>query len=495
MSNNEMLSSIKYVSAMKPEFMLSEIVDYLQVRKEIKEIYEAVLPSLFDMGLKATKAGPDFRITRLPPSEKSSVTQEQKDIVDKHLSSFTLSKKLQESVERYIEKKVSKKWDDPAILERIRKGILVQKAQYWKQSPAKKVDYDSGYAVLGYLAYQMPVYVAGSEHILYQMAIDGVLKTRMKVLDVGTGVGSVPLALSEIGSMTGIYSKVYSIEKYDENIEAYMALVPEHAGDSADILRPIKADVTELDLGTLPSGFDLIVFSNVLNELELTLEKKVELVKNISSRLAEDGSILIVEPADKKNSMQMRDLVIALMDKGVNVYAPCTFMWGGCCRPRSCWSFEQKKDIKPTALMQKLAECEESYRYVNTDLKYSYAILRTDKVTRESYRVPHKAKFARMSKLAQHVEKRINIVASVMSGDLGDTKIHMFKICDGTCTKPVYAVLPAYHKSDDNNALLEAGYGDVLEFENVLVRFNKERDAYNLLLGKTTIITKAGGGE
>ena len=75
-----------------------------------------------------------------------------------------------------------------------------------------------------------------------------------------------------------------------------------------------------------------------------------------------------------------------------------------------------------------------------------------------------------------------------MSGDLGDPKNHVFKICDGTSVKPVYAVIPFYHQEPNNEALKKAKYGDVIEIYNVLVRYNKEYDAYNLLVTRNTKI-------
>jgi hypothetical protein len=90
-----------------------------------------------------------------------------------------------------------------------------------------------------------------------------------------------------------------------------------------------------------------------------------------------------------------------------------------------------------------------------------------------------------------HTGKRINVVASKMSGDLGDQKNHLFKICDGTTSQPVYAILPNYNIVAGNEALMKARYGEVLEFRNILVRYNKERDAYNLMVGKSTAVEPA----
>jgi hypothetical protein len=75
-----------------------------------------------------------------------------------------------------------------------------------------------------------------------------------------------------------------------------------------------------------------------------------------------------------------------------------------------------------------------------------------------------------------------------MSGELGDARNHLFKICDGTARTPVYAVLPSYHITPKNDLITSAPYGAVLELRNVLVRYNTGHDAYNLLVSRNTEI-------
>jgi hypothetical protein len=146
--------------------------------------------------------------------------------------------------------------------------------------------------------------------------------------------------------------------------------------------------------------------------------------------------------------------------------------------------------------MEALSHCEEYYRYMNTDIKYSYAVLRHAGLNREGYRVASEAKFPRLSKLHLHVEKRVNVVVAKMSGDLGNAKNHLFKICDGTAKTPVYAVIPAFHMTPENEIIREAPYGTVLEMRGVLVRYNKEHNAYNLLVNRNTEIrTPPSAGE
>ena len=83
-----------------------------------------------------------------------------------------------------------------------------------------------------------------------------------------------------------------------------------------------------------------------------------------------------------------------------------------------------------------------------------------------------------------------------MSEDLGgDPKTHMFRLCDGSAKKPVYAVVPSYHITPENREILSAPYGSILELQNVLVRQNPKHDAYNVLVSRNTKINPAKIGE
>jgi hypothetical protein len=87
------------------------------------------------------------------------------------------------------------------------------------------------------------------------------------------------------------------------------------------------------------------------------------------------------------------------------------------------------------------------------------------------------------------VGKRITVVAAKMSEDLGDAETHIFRLCDGSAEKPVYAVLPAFHIMPSNRELGSAPYGTVLEIRNLLVRYNPAHDAYNLLVSRDSGVT------
>jgi SAM-dependent methyltransferase len=492
MPDKQLISTIKYVAGTKPVFRLSEIVPYLDEPGTVEEISRALAGRLDKMGLVSKRVGNDVEISRFVPREPYTLSAEESERISRFFEQRELPGILTQAIEQYISKKVGKDWKDPIIIDRLRKAIVAQKDDYWKPQAKRSLQYTKGYSVLGYMAYHFPVYFTQTEYLMAMLARDGLLKKNMTILDVGTGPGVVPLAIAEFYSrLEGTKADIYSIEKSEEHIEAFLnlrdACVPR--GGKVSIKPPIKGDIRDLSGANLPDKVDLIIFSNMLNELpDIDMDGRADIVARLSEHLAPDGSILIVEPADEENATRMRSLTVTLHARGLFIHSPCAFIWGTPCTAPRCWSFETAPAIKMTYLMERLARCEESYRFVNTDIKYCYAVLRKDPLKKTCFRLPEGSRFLRLSKIREHVGKRINVTGLKMSGELGNTKDHVYKICDGTAKAPVYAVLPSYHITPENEVLTSAPYGSILEMKGVLVRFNKAHNAYNLLVNRNTLI-------
>ena len=202
------------------------------------------------------------------------------------------------------------------------RAIVAQKDDYWKPVEKRSLQYTKAYSVLGYLAYHFPVYFMQTEHLLAMLARDGLLKKSMTILDIGTGPGVVPLAIADFWSrLDGAKADVYSVERSEEHIEAFLYLrdrfVPK--GGKVSVKPPVKADITASDPVKIPQQVDLLVFSNVLNELsDKSPEERADIVMHYAERLAPDGTILIVEPAEETVSTQLRVLSLALKKRGLD---------------------------------------------------------------------------------------------------------------------------------------------------------------------------------
>lgn len=493
MAVNQFLSTVKYVAGMKSSFLLSELTAYLDESQTVEQMYATLRPHLAGLGLAAHKTGEDYTISRLQPSLPYILNAAEEKRLNAYLSLSSMPSVLEEAIEQYITRKTGKDWSDPVILERLRRAIVSQKNDYWKPTGQRSLQYTKGYAVLGYLAYHFPVYFMQARHLLAMLARDGLLKPEMTILDLGTGPGVIPLAIDDFWMcLDSARATVHSIERSKENIEAFGALAQSIATNNSPVMiePPQEADIISSGDVAIPDHVDLMVFSNVLNELAgLPVAARADLVMEYVKRLAPDGTILIIEPAEEATSTGLRVLALALKKRGLSIYAPCTFVWGTNCTPDRCWSFQTAPSLRPTRIMNTLSACNEPFRYVNTDIKYSYVILRKDGKVRTSCSIPRGTKAQRLSKVHLNVGKRITVVAAKMSEDLGDKETHIFRLCDGSAEKPVYAVLPTFHIMPSNRELGSAPYGTVLEIRDVLVRYNPAHDAYNLLVNRETGVT------
>ncbi|MDD5615040.1 MAG: small ribosomal subunit Rsm22 family protein [Candidatus Methanoperedens sp.] len=486
----ELLSLAKFLVSSRAEFALSEMNQYLSRRYEEKDLYETLKPHFFDLELFCdTRYNCRKLINRQLPADEQVIHE-----LEEMLKAPWLPLYIEKLIDSYIERSCGKDWHTGETARILRENIVKQKEEYWRGS--------SKYPklrVITYLLYHFPVYFCQFQYLLLDLLKGGLLTTKMSIVDVGSGPGTITLSTIDfLHKLLSVYSKkgidiklnikIDSIEKVQENIDCYKELtslyLSKHQHENASIIvnKPVNSP---LEKAQPVVGADLIIFSNVLAEMSSPHAERARAVEKLSSGSL-NPTVLLVEPADLVNSKALRITQQALMNRGFTVYSPCTFLWGAVCTGGDCWSFREEGNIRVPDFMRKIAGNEEAYRYLNTDMKFTYAILRKDGAVKQKYRA--KGKFARLSTLKKHLKKRINVAVSVMSGNLGDEKTFVFKICDGTTSVPCYAVIPAYHKNDNNKALLEANYGSIVEIFGALVRENEEFSSYNLLINRNTIV-------
>ncbi len=488
----EILSLAKYLASSRSEFSLSEMNEYLSVKHKEKDLYAILKPHFFDLGLFCDSR---YKCQKLKPSPlpvNDNIIRE----LEAYFKTPRLPSGIENLIESYIEREMGKNWHTGVPAQLIRENIVKQKEEYWKGSKDSKYP---GIRVISYLLYHFPVYFTQFQFVLLDLLKSGMLTTRMSFLDAGSGPGTVTLSTIDfLKKLLEIYSKnnidvkinvrIDAIEEAQENIDTYKELtsiyLSERVQGKANIIinEPLHS---KLEKTTVPEDRDFIVFSNVLAELRAQPVERANVVEKIASK-SKNPTIIIIEPADLDNSKALRVTQHALMKKGFTVFSPCSFIWGTGCRGDNCWSFQDMGNIQAPGFMKRIASTQEPYRYMNTDMKFSSVILRKDGLTKQTYQA--KGKFMALSNLRKHIGKRVNVAASVMSGNLGNEKTYVFKICDGSTSIPCYAVIPSYHISDSNKELLETGYGGIIEIFGTLVRENKEFTSINLLINRNTAI-------
>jgi hypothetical protein len=126
--------------------------------------------------------------------------------------------------------------------------------------------------------------------------------------------------------------------------------------------------------------------------------------------------------------------------------------------------------------------------FVNVDVQFSYFVLRTDGERRID-RTPAPDRWAKLADSEHHVGERVDLLAAKLSRSLsGGTGNPLFKVGDGSESVDHFAVLA--RETALNGDLLGAAYGDPLAFENVLVLWNEDERAYNLVVDDETVVDR-----
>ncbi|WP_254767580.1 small ribosomal subunit Rsm22 family protein [Salinilacihabitans rarus] len=412
-------------------------------------------------------------------------------------------------VEDLLADRYGPNWHEGVSGDLLRSTIRRFKASYLDRRP---VEYDEDVAA-GYALYHLPAYYAAVQYALDDLAERGLLGRRLRVLDVGAGVGGPALGLFD-----------YLPE---DALVDYHAVEPSAAADVLDALlaaadRNVHATVhrttaeafepTSVDGG---EEFDLVLLANVLSELG----DPESVLRSYLGALAPDGALLAMAPADKHTSIQLRELERAvegewLWERGgedgggdggeddgsgrVTVYSPAVRLWPGETPSDRGWSFDVRPDLETPAFQRRLDEAasDEEHdpgEFVNADVQFTYSILRRDGRRRVDLRLDG-SRWAKMAEMERHVTERIDLVAAKfsrsLSGGDGDGRSGganpLFKITDGSESIDHYAVVTT--ETALNRPLLEADYGDVLAFERVLALWNDDEGAYNLVVDEETIV-------
>ncbi|WP_423751401.1 small ribosomal subunit Rsm22 family protein [Salinirarus marinus] len=368
-------------------------------------------------------------------------------------------------------------WYDGPSGDHLRDVVSRLKADYYHQNPVE-YDYD---AALGYAIYHLPDYYAAVGYVLDDLAERSLLPRRLRVLDVGAGVG---------GPAFGLHDYLP-----DDSVVDYHAVEP---SDAADVFTRL-ADETRRNFRTAvhddraetfdPEGeYDLVLLANVLSELD----DPVAVVERYLDAVADDGSLVALAPADRNTSVGLREMerAVAPPDGDVTIYSPTLRLWSGEAPSDVGWSFDERPEIDAPGVQRRLDEAGDADgTFVNTSVKFSYFVARTDGKRRWEGRADAD-RYAKMAEMERHVTERVDVLAVKLSRDLADDGNSLYKVGDGSESVEQYAVCT--RESSLNRDLRTADYGDVLAFENVLVLWNDDEEAYNLVVDGETVVDRVG---
>jgi hypothetical protein len=374
--------------------------------------------------------------------------------------------------------------------DRLRDTIRRMKDDYYHQ---RDVTYDHD-AALAYGCYHLPDFYAAIQYVLADLTEKRLLDHDLRILDVGAGVAGPALGIHDFLPNDALVD--YHALEPSANADILEPMLDETGANfHTTIHRDRAEDVDPTALGDdAPSEYDLVVFANVLNELE----DPTTVLETHLSAVADDGALVALAPADENTATGLRQTERAVLaNTDATVYSPTVRLWPDQEPDDRGWTFDVKPDLDTPDFQRRLddatPESEEEQtpgEFVNVDVQYAYSILRHDD-TRRLDVTPTTSKYARMADTETHVPNRITTIAVKLSHDLTDRDDAnpLYKIGDGSQTTDHYAVLT--NETVLNDALRHADYGDLLTFDGVLALWNDDEEAYNLVVDERTTVDHA----
>ena len=237
-----------------------------------------------------------------------------------------------------------------------------------------------------YRAYFLPPNLGKIEAVLAELAHHpgGIPeRKRLRILDLGCGPGTSLLGILEFfgARMEKPVLDCVAVDQVAENLAAAEELFAAYRDRNVltASLKTLCGNV-EHAAGLAAEPFDLIILSNVLNELfarepERTGKRLTLLGGLTKGLLAEHGACIIIEPALRETSRELLQVRDGLPGLGITIFAPCLYR-GACpalANPKD-WCHEDLP-WEPPALIRELDRLTGLRK---DSLKFSRLILRKD---------------------------------------------------------------------------------------------------------------------
>lgn len=455
----EVLANAKYLQHVRP-IDPEEIQEYITGRPHPAAIRQVLREEAPNLAMIERENGTFEPVPEEPIHRAPGIVDQFPEHYSKRLSELLVDK-------------FGPKWysDESGAL--LRNAIRRLKQGYFEGA---SISYDEATA-MGYAIYHLPDFYAAIQYVLEDLIERQLLPRHLRVVDVGAGTGGPALGLID-ALPTNALLEYHAIEP-SSAASVLEALLSETGPNvHATIHRNDAQAVT-------PPPCDLLVFANVLSELE----KPVTVLKRYVEALADDGTLLLLAPADYETSTALREYERSIASEAnMSVFSPTVRLWPEYEPADQCWSFDVRPDLGVPPFQRRLDEYgEDDGEFHNVDVQFSYALLRPDGKQRIEFS-PDPGRFARMADTDDHVTERIDLPGVKLSHDLADDGNPLFLIGDGSQQVDHFAVLG--RETRLNDAILGAEYGDLLLFESVLVLWNDDEGAFNLVIDEQTVVNQ-----
>lgn len=261
-----------------------------------------------------------------------------------------------------------------------------------------------------YFVHYFPVNVCKMQHMMLELFQQETIGESLRIVDIGVGTGTTAVAILDfllaaktVAFMNGASFDIKDIKitcidvsenplRYSKRVlEAYREQLDRSSLDGEigdykkilidciDSIKYVKHDIDSLYLNFMDNNFDLVIASNVLNEL--TNKGKDNLYKSLDS-LHNGSLIILAEPGSKTASQNLMYFRKQLSSTGkFSSFSPCVDGAADHSSCSSCWNRRSKGFNQPLLYMEthKLLDEESRKRFTEPDndlLSWSSAIFR-----------------------------------------------------------------------------------------------------------------------
>lgn len=298
----------------------------------------------------------------------------------------TISKILQDAIHSLLSNKYS------SLARREKEELFFQVYEKLRRNFA--LDQYKGDVPYFYASYYLPLNVPKIQLCFLDLLKRTHLKKDVKILDVGMGVGTTPLALLDLLALldslhTMLCQEPYfnsiqldSIEGSADNVKVFKKLLGHFKPAMEPFLDFSKVHIGEPFICNVENNwidrtteYDVIFIANIVNEL--ASNNGFRLMEKASQSLKKDGHLIVIEPANKRNALnfhKLKNQVVNVLD--MHIISPC----GSEELCGDCWTYRQECVIEsPTVdcfdeLYQKKYNASKFEGFENNRLKWTYGI-------------------------------------------------------------------------------------------------------------------------
>jgi len=310
-----------------------------------------------------------------------------------------------------------------------------------------------------YLLYFLPSNLPKIWYVLDELSRHPAIlkgRDRLRILDLGAGVGTASIAAVWRISETLPEVRNLEIVAVDNTISALsdcrwfvdrIAAVARQNGSSITVELRTEAQNVEKYTSADSGNYDLIFLSNSLNELfrntaDPLMERTRYLDRFCNQYLADDGAVIIIEPALLDVSRSFHIVRNQLIDAGWHLHSPCV-------SDRQCPMLLRDRDWCHHVLdwhrPRVVKQLDEMIGNRKEHLKFSYIVLRKDNL-RASDVYPHPG--------------RVYRAVDDLQREKGKDMIYL---CGST--EPLTHTLLKRDRSNSNRDFVSINRGDLVEIE------------------------------